>query len=264
MTFVRTSLPRSFPKRQERRRRIALEEMNARTARDGRVSLRYDDGFRGAVTMGPAVVAFIVIAVLVSRSGPMDRVGLTMVGCGAMILSFGAYLIWTHLVFARTPHVELMHITAAQQRRRPSRLARGLGFDSAENLAVSVAFAALAGAVAAAALGGREGGALLALLALLTAATAWITVVYAFALRYLRLHAAGERFRFEFEDAPEFSDFLATALMISSAGALSASTPVTRAGVRAVRSHAVIAFTFNALVVAMIVSLITGLVTTLG
>ena len=238
--------------------------MNAHTERDGRVSLRHDDGFRGAVTMGPAIVAFIVIAVLASPSGSIDRVGLTMIGCGTMILSFGAYLVWTHVVFTRTPPAVLTRIAAAQQERRPSRLSRGLGFDSAENLAISVAFAALAGAVAAAALGGREGGALLALLALLTAATAWVTVVYAFALRYLRLHAAGERFRFAFEDEPEFSDFLATALMISSAGALSASTPTTRASVRAARSHAVIAFTFNALVIAMIVSLITGLVTTLG
>lgn len=238
--------------------------MNARTARDGTALLRYDDGFRGAVTMGPAVATFVVVALLASRGGSMDRAGLTMIGCAAMILSFGAYLIWTHRVFTRTPPAELAHIAAGQQHRRPSRLSRGLGFDSAENLAVSVAFAALAGAVAAAALGGRQGGALLALLALLTAATAWITVVYAFALRYLRLHAAGERFRFAFEDEPEFSDFLATALMISSAGALSASTPTTRTGVKAVRSHAVIAFTFNALVIAMIVSLITGLVTTMG
>lgn len=240
-------------------RPLSVEQMSARRSRAGGVPLRFDDGFRGAVATGPTIVAFVVI---VSRGDSIDRGALTMAGCGAVILSFGTYLLWTHLVFSRTPPADLTRIAALQQQRRPSRLSRGLGFDSAESVAVSVAFAALAAAVAASVLGGWEGGAILALFALLTAATAWVTVVYAFALRYLRLHAAGERFRFAFEDEPEFSDFLATALMISSAGALSASTPTTRTGVKAVRSHAVIAFAFNALVIAMIVSLVTGLVTT--
>lgn len=214
--------------------------------------------------MGPVVIGFIVVAAIVGRAGTVDRVLLTMIGCAALILSFGAYLIWTHLIYARAPRARLMRIAAAQHRRRPSRLARMLGFDSAENLAISVAFAALAGAVATAVLGGREGGGVLTLLALLTATTAWITVVYAFALRYLRLHAAGEHFRFEIEDEPEFSDFLATALMISSAGALAASSPTSRAGLRAVRTHTVIAFAFNALVIAMTVSLMSGLIGTIG
>lgn len=88
-----------------------------------------------------------------------------------------------------------------------------------------MAFAALAGAVAAAVLGGRQGGAILTVLALITAATAWATVVYAFALRYLRIHASGEEFRFDIDGPPEFSDFLSTALMISSAGAISRARP---------------------------------------
>ena len=61
-----------------------------------------------------------------------------------------------------------------------------------------------------------------------TVAASWATVVYAFGLRYFRMHSAG--------------------------------TPRTRLGLTAVRTHTFISFTFNALVVAMAVSLITGFI----
>lgn len=48
--------------------------------------------------------------------------------------------------------------------------------------------------------------------------------------------------------------------MISSVGALSGGTPKTRAGLNAARTHTFLGFAFNALVVAMVVSLVTGLV----
>ena len=120
------------------------------------------------------------------------------------------------------------------------------------------------GAIAAAVYGAGDGGPVLTVVALLTAASAWATVVYAFGLRYLRLHAAGESFAFDIGDEPEFGDFLAMALMISAAGVLTAAAPRTRAGLRAVRTHTVITFVFNAIVVAMTVSLLAGLIATLG
>ena len=52
--------------------------------------------------------------------------------------------------------------------------------------------------------------------------------------------------------------------MVSSIGAMSAGTPRTRAGLRAVRTHTYIAFIFNALVVAMTVSILGSLIAGLG
>ncbi len=92
------------------------------------------------------------------------------------------------------------------------------------------------------------------------AATAWVMVVYAYALAYLHLHAAGESFAFEHDDELTFRDFAGLALMVSSAGSHIPAVPTTRAGTRAMRGHTVIAFVFNALVIAMTVSLITNLV----
>ena len=214
--------------------------------------------------MTPGVIGFVVVAVAVASSGASDQVALASAGCIVMILTLGAYVSWTHRAFTRVSTHELQQVLAVQYERGPSRAERMAGMTSTEGWAVSVAFAALAAAVAAAILGGTREGALLATLAVLTAAASWITVVYSFALRYLRLHASGDLFRFDIDDEPEFSDFLAAAVMISSAGAIAAAVPTTRAGLRAVRAHTVIAFGFNALVIAVAVSLISGLFATPG
>lgn len=226
--------------------------------------LRYDDGVRGGIPLGLGVLGFMVVIFVQSASDGSNRVLIAITGCAALIIALTAYLVWTHLVFSRTDPARLSEIAALQYRRGPSRVARLLGLGSTENWAISVAIAAVSGAVAAAVLGTQEGGILLAFLALLTAVTAWTTVVYAFALRYFRLHSAGDRFAFDIDGEPLFSDFLTAALMISSAGAVSAAVPKTRAALGAVRAHTVIAFAFNALVIAMTVSLISSFISTVG
>ena len=227
--------------------------------------LRFDDGFRGGIAMGFPVVA-VVVFLLLSTAGVIDvtDLGRVMAACAALTVAFTAYIVWTHLVFSAVSDAEATRIAAAQYRRGPSRTPRFFGFRSTESWAISAAVAALMGAVAAAVFGAEAGGAILTLLVLLTAVSAWATVVYAFALRYLRLHAAGEEFVFEVDGTPGFSDFLSLALMISAAGSLAPASPRTRAGLRAVRTHTVIGFAFNALVIAVTVSLISGLITTFG
>ncbi|WP_232547484.1 DUF1345 domain-containing protein [Propioniciclava soli] len=238
--------------------------MRPRTRPARIVPFCYDDGVRGGIPLGVGVAGFVAIVFPQAGSGMSSRVLIAGMGCAVLIAALGAYLIWTHHVFTRTDPAELSRIGKVQYQRGPSPIARLLGLGSTENWAISVAVAAVAGAIAAAVLGTQEGGTLLTLLALFTAAIAWTTVVYAFALRYFRLHSAGELFAFDTEDQPRFVDFLTVALMISSAGALSAATPTTRASLGAVRTHTVIAFAFNALVIAMTVSLISGLIATFG
>lgn len=233
--------------------------MRARTAG---TPWRYDDDFRGLVA-GAVAVPVPVVAVLWGAEGARGA-GILLLGCGAFLISSVIYLVWTHLLFARTPPERLRRIAGAQHRRGSAALLRLAGFGSAENVAVSAAGVALVVAIAAAVVGSGSGSPLLPVLVLLTAACAWITVVYAFALRYLRLDAAGERIDFDIAEQPCFGDFVSMAVMISAVGALSAGTPRSRTGLRAVRTHTAIAFGFNALVVAMTVSILTGVVTAAG
>lgn len=170
---------------------------------------------------------FVVLLFVLETVGQVaiGQLNLVIAACGALTCSFLAYLIWTHLIFGRTPPSEASRIGAAQHHQGASSLARLLGFGSTESWAISAAGAALLGAIAAVIFGATDGGAVLTPFALLTAAAAWVTVVYAFGLRYFRMHSAGERFGFDFDDEPRFTDFISMAIMISSAGALSAASP---------------------------------------
>lgn len=228
------------------------------------IPLRYSDNFRGAFTYTLLPVV-IIGAWLGGALGSDDTISFLMLLCGIATVGSIAYLVWTHLLFSRTPHATAVRIAAAQQRRRPGVLVRLLGDQQdAGTLSLSSATLTIAVAIASILVGVRSGGLVLPLLVLATAASSWATMVYAFALQYFRLHSGGERFEFDIDEAPIFTDFVSMSVMVSSVGALSAGTPKTRAGLNAVRTHTYIAFIFNALVVAMTVSILGSLISRIG
>lgn len=206
-----------------------------------------------------AVPLAVVAALVVATDGGLGPALAWM--CASFTAFFGVYIVWTHLLHDRTDAQRVARIAALQHRRGASTLSRLLGLRSAEEWGLTAAATALVISIAAAVVGARDGGLLLPVLVLVTVAMTWASVVYAFALRYLRLHAAGETIDFGLVEDPEFGEFLSMAVMVSAVGALSGGTPRTRAGLTAVRVQTVVAFAFNALVVAMAVSLMTGLVT---
>lgn len=225
-----------------------------------KIPLRYDDGFRVMIASLIAVPAEVAVLLpMVLRGQDVSTAMLVGALCAFMSLYGLVYLLWTHLLFTRTPIAETRRIAALQHHRTPSLITRFLGVGGEMDWAVSAASVSLASAVLAALAGGSSGVWLPALV-LLTTAVSWVTVVYAFALRYFRLDAAGERISFDIEEEAVFVDFVSMSVMVSSVGAMSAGTPRTRAGLNVVRTHTFLAFAFNTLVVAMIVSLLTGLV----
>ena len=86
-------------------------------------------------------------------------------------------------------------------------------------------------------------------------------MVFSFAQSYLRL-GAGERqgahFRFLFPDMPRFGDYVDLALMLSSSAATVSAEATSRVAWRVVRANVVIAFVFNSVIIAMMVSLLFG------
>lgn len=234
-------------------------------ARSRQIPLRYDDGFRGTIAMliSTALAALTyIVSFLTNRDG--DLLALRLVALCIMFTSFSLiYLVWTHVVFARGSDAAVTKIAEQQHRLGPSRASRALGFAQPEQWALTAATSALVVSIAATVVGARQSGLWLTLLVLITAASAWATMVYACALRYFRLHAGGERIEFDIDETPIFIDFVSMSVMVSAVGALSAGTPRTRAALGAVRTHTYISFAFNALVVAMTVSLVSSLVATL-
>ena len=92
----------------------------------------------------------------------------------------------------------------------------------------------------------------LPLLGLLTVAGSWGLMVYAFAEKYLDLHLRGEHIDLP-DAAPEFGDFLSHSVAVSTMSGVRSDSRVTRS---AVRSHTLVAFGFNTVIVAMTVSLL--------
>lgn len=235
-----------------------------RTARE--IPLAYSDNFRSLFTFLLVPVSAIAAPVLVPLEGREQAAALVAWLCGLAIASGLAYLVWTHVLFSRAPAQRVREIAARQHRKPVGALVRVFGFNQQDAGSTALSSAALTFLVAVATIiiGPQDLGLWLPLLVLATAAVSWATMVYAFALQYLRLDAGGERITFDIDEAPEFADFLSMSVMVSSIGAMSAGTPRTRASLRAARSHTYIAFIFNALAVAMTVSIFGSLVSSVS
>lgn len=233
----------------------------ARSARE--FSLAYDDDFRGALTY--TLIPVVVLIFILTTQGRVDRVSLVTIVCAVTVTSSLAYLAWTHVLFTRTAPEKAARIARAQYLKPRSLLSRliGLGQTDAGSIALSMAGVTLAVAITAILVGSQQGS-WLPLLVLGTAAVSWATMVYAFTLQYFRLHCGGERITFDIDEEPVFNDFLSMSVMVSSVGAMSAGTPRTRASLNAVRRHTWVSFLFNALVVAMTVSILGSLISSFG
>ncbi|MHA3682745.1 DUF1345 domain-containing protein [Leucobacter sp. HY1910] len=180
--------------------------------------------------------------------------------CGSLSTFSVLYTVWTYRLYRATPRPALMALASTQHHRGPSVAAKLLGFGGAGDWALSAAGASLVVAVVATMLGNSSNMLWLAALVIITVGSSWASMVIAFALRYLRLHAAGETLEFDITEEPVFTDFVSMAVMISSVGAMTAATPRTSAALAAVRTHTIVSFAFNAFVIAMVISLMTGLV----
>jgi uncharacterized membrane protein len=224
------------------------------------VPLRFDDGFRGTIAIVVAAPLMVLAIVNGVRWGDSVALGAVIGFAGLSLTLFSlVYVIWTHQLFHATPPQELDRIAAEQYRRGPSRLERWMGFAGTESWAMWAAIASILVAMATAFAWYSDRSLWLPLITIVTAASSWVTMAYAFALRYLRLNAAGEDIEFEIRETPTFSDYLSMSFLIATVAALSAGAPRTRAGLRSVRAQTIIAFVFNSLVIAMIVSLVLGL-----
>ncbi|WP_217183491.1 DUF1345 domain-containing protein [Streptomyces sp. AC495_CC817] len=228
----------------------------------------YDDGFRSGIASTAALLPPIGAVLLLGATDASalarlfaDATVLLPLFCGYWVSFSAIYLVWTHVLFARTDPHELRRIADIQHHRRASPVEIALGLRGATGVgAVSVALVAMAAAVGTALVGVDATATWRVALVLLTVAASWVGLVYTFALRYLRLDAAQERISFDIDEEPGFGEFVSMAVLVSAVGALSGGTPRTRAGLSAVRAHTVFAFVFNTVIVAMTVSLAVGLV----
>lgn len=165
------------------------------------------------------------------------------------------YLVWTHRLFSRMPPERLQEVAAVQGRTKAKLSDELSGLGGASSWSINAAITAVMASVALMVFSDRLPHLVAPALAIGMAASSWATMAYSFALRYLRLDAQRPGFDFVVERPLRFSDYLTHSLMVSALGG-SAATPRTRAALGAQRTHTLLAFVFNAVVVALTVSLV--------
>lgn len=170
------------------------------------------------------------------------------------------YLTWTHREYARRGSRALASAAQreAQALRRP--WMQVLGNDGASNWALIGALVAVAVTIVVAQNAAFRGEWVFVLLVLLTVASSWALMVYSFALEYLRLAPEGgggePALVLEVKGPPRFSDYLTLAILLSTMAATVSATIRSRRAWTLVRINVLFAFTFNTVIVAMMVSLL--------
>lgn len=177
-------------------------------------------------------------------------------------LYVGVYLLWTHLAYARQGPRRLDAVARREARNLRRWWLRIVGFGGASDWTLFGAVAAVVLTVIVAQTPEFNGNWLFVALGLLSVASSWALMVYSFALEYLRLAAArtsGPRqIELAVEDEPRFGDYLTLAILVSTMAATVSATIRTRRAWTLVRLNVIFAFTFNSVIVAMMVSLLFG------
>lgn len=170
-------------------------------------------------------------------------------------LQFLVYQVLTWRVFARLDPADLQRFTAgttpatARARRLETLMAMG-----PKAWSIFAALAALVGALAIALSDELRASAILVALSLLSVATGWTMVIFAYALKYLRQHV--EHPGLVFPGRPElvWRDYFYLAVQVSTTFSTS-DVEVTTTDMRGtVTAQSIVAFVFNTVIVALLVS----------
>lgn len=215
------------------------------------------------------MVAGFAYLIPTTRQYAPDGPGLTIGALGTIVwkLLMPYYLIlWslyciisaglTHWVYTAIPDDELAERSLAGNVRF-SWVERLLGAAGASTLALQAAVVSGMLALVVARSDQYEGDVFITVLALVSVAGSWLSVVYSYALHYLRLWAQGVAvdLRLHGDEKPKFVDFLYQAIGVATllGGPMQWQT---REGRKAVSLNAVLGLTFNTIVLAITVSLI--------
>ncbi|KAA9151735.1 DUF1345 domain-containing protein [Microbacterium lushaniae] len=234
----------------------------------GAVAVRYVSDLARAnwssLISGAVGVALAVLIVL-SRNDPAERDPATVVIAVYLVAwpAFVAiYLAWTHIVYAQRGPRGLATVARQETRSLRRWWTRILGYGGASNWALIGALVAVMLTIVVAQNPAFQGDWLFILLGLLTVASSWALMVYSFALEYLRLASTHEDddvpIDVNIDGDPRFTDYLTLAILVSTMAATVSATIRSRRAWTLVRINVLFAFTFNTVIVAMMVSLLFG------
>ena len=219
----------------------------------------------GISTVAAAVLALLAI-VFFLRDVIAEGRGLALIVFYLVywVLYVAFFCGWTTLHLSRRQPEELADYALAEQRTGQKRWVRWMGIKGAANLASIGAFAAISVAIVLSRIEFFREDWRWLVLAGAAVVGSWIFMVMAFAAEFLELDyaaRAGEReplFRFGYSDTPLFEDYVTLALMNSVMGVALPAAPTNRLAWRKLRSNTGFAFTFNTMILAMVISVLSA------
>lgn len=218
------------------------------------------------VSISSLVSALVGVgAVLLLMAAGQTFTDLTQAFVTGYVVGWPVYVVmyvgWGAHVYSRLDTGSLRRVTAADDRDEHQPLTRFLGLTGTTNTTSSAAVVAVVITVVIAQRQEFREDGIYALLALLTVASSWVLLVFSFAQGYLRLGASKREnihFRFHVPDAPRFTDYFTLATLVSTMAATVPADIISRKAWLLVRTNVVIAFVFNSVIIAMMVSLLFG------
>ncbi|MGC5628540.1 DUF1345 domain-containing protein [Georgenia sp. Z1344] len=227
--------------------------------------------FRGNAAGGVALVLTLLafVPIMISRVAEVDEYATTAEWLRDYFLSLtmpiflmywvlfaATHVFFTHRVFTRMSARDLRRFAAVQRRAGRSWWRSVLGESSAESWTVQGGLVAAIGVLTIAQTDQFRTSIWMILLGFAAVAGSWALMVYAYATRYMRLDSGGA-LEFDLLSEPGYRDYLTMSVLTST---------MQGSGVRCrtsgawsvMRTHSMLAFAFNTVIVAMTVSLLVG------
>lgn len=240
-------------------------------------TITISDDTRANVAMVPALLVGLVLVVGIGFN-PLDTdvdaselVGLTETLIAIFLVTWPLftliYLLWTHAGLQELSEVELIVHSRWALARSRRWWAKFTSMGNAVSWATMAAYVAFILNIYLVTTGLQGGAVLSGLLGLANVVASWAVLVYSFALEYMRLDLRGggseteRQLEFEMGESRRFGDYLTFSVLSSTMTASLPGRAVTRAGWRLVRTNVIVAFAFNSVVVATLVSMILSYVT---
>ncbi|MEJ6549972.1 DUF1345 domain-containing protein [Corynebacterium sp. USCH3] len=207
----------------------------------------------------------VVLAFLLTDAPPAEwTIPLSILIFLVYWLSFATfYLWWTHRVYSTADVPAVREVAVRDRKTRRTWAGRISGLTGPTDWTTAAAMMAVVVTVGIALSPGARENPVIILLGLSTVASSWALMVYSFALDYMQVTVLQEptetpHIAFGFSDEPTFSDYLSFSVMVSAMAFAAPAEVTSRRMWRKLRSHVLLAFIFNTVIVAMMVSLLFG------
>lgn len=222
------------------------------------------DLFRVGVSWLVAFTVMIAVGVVLWATDGIDFSDARQTIVVAYVVMWPVYAVvyvwWSIRAYTRLDEGELRRLSVTELRERRGWAQKVFGQSSA-NTSLSAASVAVLVTVLIAVQPVFRGEVVYLALGLLTVAASWVLMVFSFAQAYLHLEFGREgvsHLGFRVPETPDFNDFLTLSALISTMAVTTPAEPKTRPGWRLLRLNVLIAFVFNSVIIAMIVSLLFG------